>query len=47
MKRIIIIEVDDDIFEEINISVTEFVNEMHSEDVATGKVKFKNNDTTG
>jgi len=40
MKRIII-EVDDDIFEEINISITEFVNEMHSEDVASGKVEFK------
>lgn len=39
-KRIII-EVDDDIFEEINTSVTEFVNEMHSEDVAAGKVEFK------
>lgn len=40
MKRIII-EVDDDIFDEINISVTEFVNEMHSEDVSAGKVEFK------
>ena len=39
MKRIII-EVDDDIFEEINLSVTEFVNEMHSEDIVAGKVRF-------
>ncbi len=41
MKRIIIIEVDDDIFEEINISITEFVNAMHSEDVVAGKLEIK------
>lgn len=40
MKRIII-EVDDDIFEEINTSVKEFVEEMHAEDIASGKVELK------
>lgn len=40
MKRIII-EIDDDIYEEINISVMEFIEEMHSEDLASGKIEFK------
>ena len=43
MKRIII-EIDEDIFEEINLSVTEFVTEMHFDDVAAGKIKFLDGD---
>lgn len=41
LTKRIIIEIDEDIFEEIKTSVTEFVNEMHAEDIAEGKIEFK------
>jgi hypothetical protein len=37
MKRLII-EIDDEIFDEIETSLTEFINEMHTEDVLSQKI---------
>lgn len=39
--KILTIEIDDDIYDEIKTSVTEFINEMHSEDVSAGKIEIK------